>query len=266
MERTMNVALLLIDPQNDFCAAGGALPVPGAVEDMNRVSRFVDLYGPKMSKIFVTLDSHHTLDVAHPAFWVDAAGNPPEPLTVISLESFQSGRWKPAGKEHESVTAEYLYRLEKGGRYQLVIWPTHCVIGTWGHGIFPGLADALSRWEAGNKRFVDYRIKGVNPFTEHYSAISPEVPLTETDIDNAFLESVQQCEMLLVAGEALSHSVAATVSDLIERTDDDFAKKIVLLADCTSPVAGFEPIGREFLAEMKEKGLTLGSSSVFPAL
>lgn len=34
------IKLLAIDPQNDFCLKSGALSVPGADEDMNKVKLF----------------------------------------------------------------------------------------------------------------------------------------------------------------------------------------------------------------------------------
>ena len=35
------VALLVIDAQHDFCSPNGALPVPGAEEDNNRLSQWI---------------------------------------------------------------------------------------------------------------------------------------------------------------------------------------------------------------------------------
>ena len=38
---TLNIQLLIIDPQNDFCDPNGALFVPGADEDMKRLASMV---------------------------------------------------------------------------------------------------------------------------------------------------------------------------------------------------------------------------------
>ena len=46
-------------------------------------------------------------------------------------------------------------------------------------------------------------------------------------------------DRLYIAGQAKSHCVAWTVSDLlddIQATDPELAKKVYLLEDCTSPV------------------------------
>ena len=54
-----------------------------------------------------------------------------------------------------------------------------------------------------------------------------------------FIEQLQRFDRLIVAGQAKSHCVAWTVSDLLEDIallDLELAKKVYLLEDCTSPV------------------------------
>ncbi len=54
-----------------------------------------------------------------------------------------------------------------------------------------------------------------------------------------FIERLQQFDRLVIAGQAKSHCVAWTVSDLLEDiavVDLELAEKVYLLEDCTSPV------------------------------
>ena len=54
-----------------------------------------------------------------------------------------------------------------------------------------------------------------------------------------FIEQLQQFDKLIIAGQAKSHCVAWTVSDLlndINATDPELARKVYLLEDCSSPV------------------------------
>ena len=60
----MNIQLLIIDPQNDFCDPKGSLFVPGADGDMTRLATMIDRISPKLADIHVTLDSHHLVDIA----------------------------------------------------------------------------------------------------------------------------------------------------------------------------------------------------------
>ncbi len=62
--------LLIIDPQNDFCSPEGALFVPGAVEDCERLVSFIGREKSSIDSIHVTLDSHPNYHIAHPIFWV----------------------------------------------------------------------------------------------------------------------------------------------------------------------------------------------------
>ena len=57
----VNVQLLIIDPQVDFCDPNGSLFVPGSTEDIDRLSLMVKRLKNKISDIHVTLDSHHPM-------------------------------------------------------------------------------------------------------------------------------------------------------------------------------------------------------------
>jgi nicotinamidase-related amidase len=57
--------------------------------------------------------------------------------------------------------------------------------------------------------------------------------------DQRFIQQLQECDRLIIAGQAKSHCVAWTVSDLLDDiilVDPQLAKKVYLLEDCTSPV------------------------------
>jgi nicotinamidase-related amidase len=83
MKRTKN-ALLIIDPQVDFCDPKGKLYVNGAEKDMERVAKFILQNKEKIDYIAITLDSHRPIDISHPAFWQDCDGNHPGPFTIIT--------------------------------------------------------------------------------------------------------------------------------------------------------------------------------------
>ena len=60
---------------------------------------------------------------------------------------------------------------------------------------------------------------------------------------------------LLVAGEALSHCVAASVDDLLAQLPPQRLQQTVLLTDCMSPVAGCEAMGEAFLQRARAAGV-----------
>ena len=130
----MKIHGLIIDPQEDFCnPATGALYVSGAGEDMERLARMLRRIGPKLDDIHVTLDSHHLVDIAHPIWWKDSAGNHPDPFTIISLSDLEAARWTTTQPGMYRRSHEYVASLEANGRYPLCIWPYHCLIGSTGH-------------------------------------------------------------------------------------------------------------------------------------
>lgn len=264
----MQMELLIIDPQIDFCDPAGALFVAGADRDMTRLAAMVQRLAPKLDDIHVTLDSHHFVDIAHPIFWKDGSGKAPAPFTIITATDVETGRWTTAQPGMCRRALTYVQALEKHGRYPLCIWPPHCLIGSTGHAVVPELFAALQEWE---KRFamVDYVTKGSNPFTEHYSAIQADVPDPAdpgTQINTALLQTLMRADLIAVAGEAGSHCLANTVRDIANNFGDDrLVSKIVLLTDATSPVTGFESFQDDFLREMTRRGMKMATTTDFLA-
>jgi nicotinamidase-related amidase len=263
--------LLVIDPQVDFCdgPAAGALPVPGAWDDMQRLAALVDRLGEKIAAIDVTLDSHHALDIAHPPWWVDPDGAMPPPFTPITAADVEAGMWRARNPAWQERSAAYVRQLEASGKYVLLIWPTHCLIGSPGHAVQPDLLAALRRWEEGTQRLVTFVPKGANPFTENYSAIEAEVPDPAdpgTMRNAALLDRLRDSDEVLVAGEALSHCVRATVTDIADHVGAEHVGKFVLVTDCMSPVPAapggpdFPGLGRAFVEAMRARGMRLMES------
>jgi nicotinamidase-related amidase len=247
--------LLIIDPQNDFCdIAPAALPVTGASADLERLAALIEVHGARLDGITVTLDSHHAYDIAHPAYWRAPGGEEPAPFTRIDLDAFESGRWTPADERRRGHVRRYL--RETG----LLIWPEHCLVGSWGQGIYAPLRAALSAWERRELRVPWLMHKGLNPDTEHFSAFEAEVPDAHdahTQFDPRRVAHLLAAERVIVAGEALSHCVAASVRTLIRHFGSDFAARLVLLSDASSPVAGFEAEAAVFVEELLAQGARL---------
>ncbi len=270
------IVLLIVDPQNDFCDPHrGALSVPGADGDMQRLARLIARLSNRISSIHVTLDSHHLIHVAHPVYWQDPAGNHPSPFTIISAADVDEGRWLPTRPNWLRQTREgfgaldYVHALEANGKYPLCIWPPHCLIGSWGHNIFPPLLEALHTWEANAFAGVKFAPKGSNLHTEHFSAIRADVPDPHdpsTQTNTALLETLQTADEILLAGEAASHCVANTALDADTVVGDgSFARKLVLLSDATSCIAGFEDRYNSFVRTLTAKGMRVTTTTDYAA-
>ena len=64
---------------------------------------------------------------------------------------------------------------------------------------------------------------------------------------------------LIVGGEALSHCVRYTLTDIIKYWHEgtDAKKRLVLLKDGSSPVVRYEESARAFLEDMRNEGVTI---------
>ncbi|WMD19346.1 cysteine hydrolase [Achromobacter seleniivolatilans] len=268
-----SIHLLLVDPQNDFCdlpetylppdpltgqLTRPSLPVSGAHADMQRLARFIDATASALTSITVTLDTHHRLDIAHPTFWATGDGQPVEPFTPITAAQVRAGAFLPRHADDLPRTMSYLAELEARGRYTLMVWPVHCEIGTWGHNVHADVRAAYSRWEDDGQFIVRKVPKGTNPWTEHYSALMAEVPDADdprSQLNRGLVDSLDRAELIVIAGEAGSHCVKATVEHLAEHLPGGNLSRIVLLTDCMSPVAGFEDAQTTFLQRMRDLGV-----------
>jgi len=262
----MRIDLLIIDPQRDFCLPGGNLYVTNAENDMQRLANMINRLDSKINGIHVTLDSHHLVDIAHPIWWKNSKGEAPNPFTIITAKEVKDGIWTTRQPGALRRTLDYIEALEASGRYPLGVWPPHCLIGSEGHSVIPVLFDALAKWEE-RYRMVDYVTKGSNPFTEHYSAVSAEVPDPNdpsTQLNVELIQSLENADLLVIAGEAGSHCVANTVRDIRKAYNDDSKmKKLIILEDAMSPVPGYEQLQSEFFDEMKKAGVQFSTTTDF---
>jgi len=265
MSKITRVHLLVIDPQNDFCDPKGSLYVTGADKDMDRVAAMIDRLGGKLDDLHCTLDSHHQFQIFHNIYWKNSKGEHPNPFTLISTKDVESGNWIPTIPSLFKRSLEYVKELEKKGRYCLCIWPFHCLISSPGHNVYPSVFNAISNWERKNIAIANFITKGSNLHTEHFSAIASEVidPSDPTTQINSSLINVLQndCDLLLVAGQAQSHCVRSTINDIVKNfSDPKIAQKIVLLTDGMSSVTGFEKQGKDFFDEAKVAGIQFSTT------
>jgi len=217
----MEAHLLIIDPQKDFMDyPDSALPVTGADADMTRLATMIGRVGGKLKDIHVTLDSHQVIHVAHRGMWRGGDGNMPDPFTIITPDDIETGLWRPRNELVKPAELEgrtlgefmlwYAKELERGGRYPLMIWPEHCIIGTPGYDVHADLVAVLNDWARREFANVDYMAKGTTTFVEHYGAFMAEVPLPavpSTGLNASALDVLVTADIIGVGGEALSHCV-----------------------------------------------------------
>jgi len=269
----------------------GELYVDGAHEDMLRLAAMLDRLRDRLDDVHVTLDSHRFVDQAHPSWWRRTSdGSPPPHYTILGINNDRvvrmdpqsDGSLVPTGDEFTTRIPSFMYKggptkkgskgyleaLASNGRYPHVVWPVHCMIGTMGHLVHPAVMAALLRWE---EQFcsVDYVTKGSNPQTEHYSGVQAEVvdpSDPSTQINMELIRTLEEADIVFLAGEARSHCLANTARDIVAKfSDPSYVKKLYLIEDCTSDVPGFEHLGEKFVQDMVGLGMNVSNSLDFLA-
>ena len=260
-EDKKRICLVLVDVQNTFCLPEFELFVggqsgTGAVNDNVRLCEFIYRNLGVISVIAPTLDTHTAMQIFHPVFWVNAAGEHPIPsATTITPADIEQGVWKVnptvadsvAGGDYRALqnhALHYVNQLSYHGKYPLTVWPYHSMLGGIGHALVSAVEEAVFFHCLARNSQTQFELKGNNPLTENYSVLRAEVlegadghPIAQKN--TRLIQQLLEFDTLIIAGQAKSHCVAWTVDNLlteIKLVNLRLANKVYLLEDCTSPV------------------------------
>jgi len=94
------------------------------------------------TEVAVLPHTSQRVHISHPLFWKDANGAPPAPFTPISHADVVGGKWVAADEVLKEYAEKYTQQLEaSSGKFQHIIWPEHCLIGSPGHCVVPPVLD-----------------------------------------------------------------------------------------------------------------------------
>ncbi len=259
------IHLLLIDVQKDFCFPEGTLYVggrsgSGAMDDSDRIARFVYRNLGVLTETTCTMDTHFPFQIFFPSFWVDDAGEPLTAHREIRTDDIRSGRVRPSPDVTPWLCSGnypwlvrqvefYAQELERAGKYSLYLWPPHGLLGSEGHALAGVVQEArmFHAYVRGARASVE--VKGGNALTENYSVLAPEVltrhdgrPLAQRNTQ--FIRTLLDADSVVIAGQAASHCVKSSIEDLlgeIQAQDPALVRKVYVLRDCMSAVAVPDP-------------------------
>jgi len=252
--------VLGIDLQRDFCFPEGTLYVggrngTGAIDDNVRIARFIYENLGIITDMGFTMDTHLPFQIFTSSFWLDENGNFVAPFTTITIDMVEKGKVRPnpamaswlANGNYNWLCDEakhYVRKLKEGGKFELTIWPPHCVLGQDGHALAGVIQEArmFHAYVRGAKS--EPEVKGGSPLTENYSILRPEVmvrhdgkPLAQKNA--RFIKTLLSADAVVIFGQAASHCVKSSIDDLlfeIVATDPALAKKIYVATDGMSSV------------------------------
>lgn len=253
------LGLLLVDVQNTFCMPDFELYVAGrsgsgAIDDNRRLCEFIYRNLARITRIVPTMDTHQAMQIFHAIYLVNDAGEHPDPFTLVSVEDVRQGRWRFDAEVGRALGIDpgdgqrhllhYTTQLAQTGKYDLTVWPYHSMLGGIGHALVPAVEEAIFFHTVARYSRADFRVKGRNVLTEHYSVLGPEITRDArgreiAGKDEDLIDRLWDFDAVVIAGQAKSHCVAWTVDDLLRSArdrDPELARKVYLLEDCTSPV------------------------------
>lgn len=264
------IALVIVDAQVDFVHKDGALSVPGAIEDTQRLIGLIYREGHRISTIVPTIDTHYPFMIFFGTWWRGRDGKSPEPFTIITENDIQEGIWRAVIDPNWSH--RYPGKLAKKGKKQLMIWPYHCMDTTPGINLVPPLSEAIMFHGAARHAQPVIVHKGHIPLTEFYSPWAVEVEVTGVPggtMNKPILDQLAKHDEIWIAGQAKSHCVLEGVRTLVEYLGSDqpeVLERVLFLMDCTSsvvhPAVDFDAIANAELQQMqKNHGIQLIKST-----
>jgi nicotinamidase-related amidase len=282
--------VLNIDDQKDFTLPQGSLYVGGksgrgAIEDSARKAAWIYRNLHHITDMTFTLDTHFAQQIFTRSFLVDAEGNPVPMFSEVPVDAVIHGKVRPNPAMASWLcngnygwlckqVEHYCKELEKKGKYTLLAWPFHCVLGSPGHALLGILQEAQMFHSFVRGTQSNCEVKGGNPLTENYSVLSPEV-LTRWDGQGSiaqrntnFIKTLLKSDAVVVSGQAASHCVKSSIEDLLEdilQQDPSFAQKCYIMSDCMSavvtPFRDYTAEAESALAKFANAGMHLVKST-----
>ena len=253
-------ALIIVDGNNDFVLPTGNLSVPGALQDMERITSWIYRNVHNLDHIVASIDAHLPIQIFHRLFWLMRSNAfLPDPMQMVNLADLNSSfvpmyrpDWDQDWVQHyieklgEKDAVVYLpdgtpVTIEKSLK-ALMIWTTHCLIGSINQALNPMLHDVLTFLSAARaKNWVPLE-KGTNEWTEWYSILQADVAIasdTFTQINAKILDALMNYKHIYVCGWAKSHCVFETIKSLVwffKHTNPAMLKRLHLVMDGMSSV------------------------------
>jgi hypothetical protein len=256
------VLLIAIDIQNDFMPDIGSLPVPGAKEDVARLTRFMYDNMEGLTDVMCSIDTHYPMQIFHPAMWTGKNGGNPDPYTMITYDDVANGTWRITGGDPK-VVSRCLKALAAAGKVGVLVWPYHCLIGTTGWALEQEFANMVHFHAHAKKSKPQFVFKGTDVYSEMYGIIEPEYNpqgFVNFQVLNAIAGEDENGQFkihydeIYLAGEAASHCLLESGAQILNRFKDrlEVTQRITILEDCTSPVTGFEQQAKDAFENFKK--------------
>lgn len=188
--RSLRVALLVVDFQNDFVDGSLKIGDGDAEQDPNKVI-------PSLNEL-LQLNSWDL--VVYTKDW--------HPHNHISFLSQAHNSDREMDKKDEERTLNYFDSVQfmKPIKTEQVLYPDHCIQKSWGSDIHPEVFIVPN---------AEYIMKGVDPYLDSYSAFNDNNGLSKTELEDILHR--ENIEAVVIAGLAYDICVRFTCLDAVKQ-------------------------------------------------
>lgn len=230
-------ALILINFQKDLFRED-LFNIPGIKKDAKNTTQFIYNNLEKISRIITSLDTHIAQQICHACWWVDANGVPPKPYTIITSSDVDNGIWIPRIASIKD-NYHYLKSYEKEMGKHLCIMPYYAIAGTEGSAIEGEIAKIVYFHSIVRNSINNTITNGLDFYSQANGSINTEYR-SSTLLNVQLLTAVEKYDEIYIAGESLNYGLINNVKRIAEyyKHNKAITRKITILTDCTSPLAG----------------------------
>uniref|UniRef100_A0A1I7TVP6 nicotinamidase n=1 Tax=Caenorhabditis tropicalis TaxID=1561998 RepID=A0A1I7TVP6_9PELO len=188
--RSLRVALLVVDFQNDFVDGSLKIGDGDAEQDPNNAI-------PPLNEL-LQLDSWDL--VVYTKDW--------HPHNHISFLSQAHNSDREMDMKDENRTLNYFDSVQflKPIKTEQVLYPDHCIQKSWGSDIHPSLYNSPN---------AEYIMKGVDPYLDSYSAFFDNNGLSKTELEDVLRR--ENIDAVIIAGLAYDICVKFTCLDAVKQ-------------------------------------------------
>lgn len=223
-----NKELIIINPQNDYCDVRGSLYQLNNEQTVSNIIQLLKNDGNKFNRVCVVLDTHLPHHISFNTSWVDGDNQCLKPYSILNNNFVVNGiQYNSAYSQkiyHNAVKSYYL-----NNKISFMVWPPHCIFGTWGHNLNSQLFQTLSELNCP----VWYYGIGRCATEEQYDCIGH-------DEVNKTIYTIGDIDDFYVCGFMKSHHIYETVKKLIMLNTAEQNKHIYVINDCCTSLSRYQ--------------------------
>jgi len=210
MDLLKSTALLIIDPQVDYCENNGLLFEKENETATKKINTFIKKNLDKLDLIALFTKQYPFYHINHPLWWVDENGYSPKIGCEIKHKEISgfNRKWVPRLEGTEAFSIPCVKAVEDFSGSGIIIQKPHCLAGSHGQSICSNVYEALLDFQEYTSQNFVIATRGEN----YKGILISESGVKSENIVNLFKDTCK-CDNVIICGGS-SSSISRTASSI----------------------------------------------------